>query len=1459
MSTPPRGGRGGGDRGRGGRGGSAPNRGAGGRGRGNGPAQHNSDRPAQGLYTPRGAGQRGQRGGALRGSANTRGARGNTHGRGGNTNVFTSNTTGAQNTTQYAPEDYKKRLERIKAARPLQREQFIQQGLMNPEGQMRLSDSVKLIGICTDMCPEFERVRRIVENDVKPPECTPETEHLTRANRIPDESRMVKAYARSAAGMDVELVSEMRSPAACLKTIDYLFERLDNDEFQFLQSWIWDRTRAVRKDLRTQRIESKPDINILLTCLERTARFHLLSMHHMAQSTKEDYTHQQDMEQLNQTMMSLRERYTDNRRASIPSENEAEFWAYRLILAPQYATNQFENELHRLPSDLRHNIRVKTAIEIFRLLKSVLIGDTKSFVQCQANWKKLWELVKSPKVSYLMACAAEVSFNRVRHIVLDCIWRAYRQGNTKRTIVVEDWTTDKLKEVLGLDTDQEAVKLCEDFGFEFSLNAAGQTFLDISKKGYANQVLPKPIETKPQTFSASLVEFKRHDRALSAVIQGMSVPQARANGYLVYTEDMEYGEEMGDENSLFVPEAPTPNVNIFNQRPIGIGTPSSIGTPTLNPVASPFQPSSTPAATSNPFLKAASQLQPTAATPTFTTPGIQPGVFDASKAPIQFALPGGATTTSVSKPSDAPSKPVNPFLRGAPAPSTPQSNPFVPASSAPQSNPFAKFAASKSEQPVATPPPAATPLKFPGVAPNGNLPQIGTPPGLSFTPTGPPPQEAVAAEDESRQKVEQERREAAEKEKREAEARQRAQEAIQEAQRARAAQEAEQRRKQAEAEAEAERQRRQLQADRERQAREEQERRIRDERRRQAQEEEARIARIRERQSALHSLTADIMFHPDDGLMIQFIENAAHNIVQEVIVEEQKRRQEELRAEQREQQRLLLARAVIARWIGIIQKRKRTEQTRNRRRRIKEQRARLANLEQIDSGDAPTPTVDQLNNKSTFQRPAAPASARRARRTEERHGGTVPLQERTSERTMAPNGSRRTTGAPDTSTSAHLTNGDTSITSYSHSYQQSTAPIDRTETDWFKLRAMGIDPSKIRKRSFDSNSDEEEQLSIEPKRPKLSPPTTEGHELPPPTTIPAEDQLARFRAIQQAFRKSGSSPPQLVNGANSINGRSSVDSSSIITKARELIANSPTPKAALSRPSALLGTPSINGTTTSKGNSSSLIAKARKLVSNTTAQQHSPPNSQHDWGRSVPNLGFAASTNSRSAFGKSTGAVNTIDRPAYWGRASRFVPRHLYGKGPEAIRAYNDQYVKKSPSSSTRLESTEPFAQSSPIPIQHSYFPQQGFAQQDFTQEQYSEEEDVSGVELVDADMEDENAIMTDEDEVEEQEHYGSNGNQQYLSQRPSQPQFQDEDEDSEMADTEEDTEDEDEGFIKKPWEEVQCEEVYEDYDEYTEDEEGSSPQPQYAPSTKQQFVQPSTQQFEKPGATEDDAIELSD
>jgi hypothetical protein len=244
-------------------------------------------------------------------------------------------------------------------------------------------------------------------------------------------------------------------------------QRLDNDEFDFLHSWIWDRARAIRKDLRTQRIEQRSDINILLTTLERSARFLLLSTHQMARSKKEDYSHQQDIEQLNQTLMSLKERYIDNRRVGYPSENEAEFWAYRLILAPLFTNSQLENELHRLPSDLRNNRRVQTAIEIYRVLKSVIFTRSSSFVQAQANWKRFWELIKSPTVSYLMACAAEVSFQRVRHVVLDTLWRVYRMGTTSKPHTVDTWTTDRVKDVLGLDRVTEAVELCEAYGFRF--------------------------------------------------------------------------------------------------------------------------------------------------------------------------------------------------------------------------------------------------------------------------------------------------------------------------------------------------------------------------------------------------------------------------------------------------------------------------------------------------------------------------------------------------------------------------------------------------------------------------------------------------------------------------------------------------------------------------------------------------------------------------------------------------------------------------------------------------------------------------------------------------------------------------------------------------------------------------------------------------------------------------------
>ncbi|EOA89414.1 uncharacterized protein SETTUDRAFT_147871 [Exserohilum turcica Et28A] len=1429
--TTPRGGRGGGgDRGRGARGLYTPNTN---RGRGKNSAQSDDERPSQGLYT-RGQGR--QQGGGGRGGPN------------GNSGLNARGHFNNSKTTAptFAPHEYQKRLQHIKAERPRIREQFIRNGLMNPEGQMRLSDSVKLYGICEEMCPEYERVRRIVELDVKAPECTPETQHLpSRSQRVPDESRMVKAYARSAAGMDVELVSEIRSPATCLKTLKYLFARLDEDDFEFLHSWLWDRTRAVRKDLRTQRIENKSDIAILLTSLEYSARFYMLSAHHMARSTKDDYSHQQDVEQLNQTLISLKERYGDNRRAGIVSDNEAEFWAYRLILAPIYANTQLENELHRLPSDLRNNPRVKTALEIFRVLKTIIIHrGYDNFVQCQSNWKVFWDLIKSPRVSYLMACAAAICFNRVRHVVLDSVWRAYRVGQYRHQVSVEEWTTGKLREALGMDTDSEAVDFCEAHGFVFEVNEAGQTFLDIKQKSYERKavVLPK-ADVKPQFFSASIVEAKRHGRPLSAVVAGLTIQEAKKGNFSFHDMSGQHAGQMEDQTSLFVPEKP----NIFSQQ--SNGPKPSAGGFGLNPTASPFKSNDTPTGSPNPFTKA-----------------LQSGLFDPSKNPIKFAP--SADTNGSPQP--------NPFLQQSPSPfqstpPTPSTNPFLknnttqlqPATSVSSGNPFLSggFTAAQpmpQSQDSSSNPELPAPVEIAKPAPAFNFsgtgfnpaPSLETPQsGLSFTPAGSPPQEDTSAQEAEAQKAEQERREAAERQRQEDEARKR----VQEAQQAKQAKEEERRR---EAAAVAERQRKE-QEERERRAREEQEQLARQARERQAQEEEARARRKRETDSAWLALTSDITFDSQEGLLMQFIENAVINISNEAAQSVEMERRVAYVDRKYEQYLVELKRAGLAKIMAAVQKKKRMQKARERRRRLKEQRARKTSTEEGGPGDASVALQSIMPNGNAapthqpdgfavLQRRAS--NARRAKRTEERRK-VQSSEGKTTTPSASPNKVHtKTTGNTyhvplNTSTNKSNASG----LAYSQAYHQAaaTAPVDRTETDWFKLRAMGIDPSKHRKRSFDfTSSDEDKPKQIEPKRPRLSPASSMiDHQTPPTPGTMEEEQRGRAEAIRQSFKRSRStiSPSQSISGVFSFDGQSSYNdsSSSLIERARRMIDRA---KAEMPPPSHTIGAMSYYGAGSFDGNASQLIARAKGLV-----PRHDTARVEHDWSRSVPNLGFSASQGQQSMYGRGSfsSTLSTKDRPAYWGRTSRFVPRHLYGQGPEAVRAYRAQQGLSRSPSSTRPASTEPLNLSSPIPTQQSYVQ---YAQaQKYTQEQYSETEKASSVDVIDADAEDSNAVMTDDEFIQDQQRNGATASYPVTQFPPAQlHQDYDEDADSEMLDEDDDEDDEllDYDEYEEDGEE---DEVLESYDEEGEEDESAEDEDEGGENTM------------KPGATEDDAIELSD
>ncbi|KAF2012767.1 hypothetical protein BU24DRAFT_425389 [Aaosphaeria arxii CBS 175.79] len=1428
---------------RGGRGASTTHRGGSFRGNFNGAKSTKDGETSNTTFSSRGqrGADRGFRGASFRGGPNARGGdRGgktSSRGQSGHMNSLRSSSAGISNTTPHKQDDYAARLKHLKDNRDNEKKRFINEGRMNPDGPMRLSDAVKIYGICQDMCPEFERVRRIVEADLKPPEYTAESLATgDRRERKPDEARMVKAYQRSAAGMDVELVSDIRSPATCLKTMRYMSERLDNEDFEFLYQWIWDRTRAVRKDLRTQAVDKPEDLTMYLECFEQCARLLLLCAHHMSTSDSDDYFQYQDLDQLNQTNMSLKERYRDNRRAGIISPNEAEFQAYRLILCLNTGDELIEHEIHSLPESLLSNRRLQTALQISRAGKAIIKKDRKLSV-AQQNWQAFWDLVASPAVSYLMACAAEIVFNKIRDIVLDTIWRAYRQGSAKQVVQIEDWTVSKLILVLGLDSPDEVYDFCTMYGFSFQTNSSGEEYLDINSVPWTGQPLQTPNDVKPQQFSRRLVESKRHNRMLSAVIRGMSVSEAKVKGLI--------GESKGTdaEDSLFIPEATSkqePNKNITNgfsaftsstndkqpglnpfanafqpkdasaaKNPFGApSTPTASPFAPSAPTASPFAPPA--AAKPNPFASA--QATPAASKPSpFGTPSgsswgkpsgafaqpqttspfsqekttspatgqqVTPGLFDASKNSIKFNSPSAASgffTSTASTPSsttstafpkpDAPAgktpfafKPLDAnkenetkpqqlpaFSFASPAQNTSaatDANSSGPASgSVFFSQPTSQSPASETKKPFSF---------FPDATPNGKTEQNDTTPA----PLAPNQEEAKAKEEAERKAKEEQARRAQE----------------------------EQQRKAREAE---EIRRRQEQERLLQKAREERERAQRLEKEKREKEERDRLAAIalhneqvrQEKETAFTALTNSIFMEETQGLLRQFIENQIKHMwkpaKQFLAYEWAVKRAEEM-YQQRQKERI---RAILYHWYNQVLKRKRASRARDRRRWLKEHQDELLGAQENEIS-VPAPPVQQVEQAPAkadgFKKPAQPAMAKKIQPQPRGRGKT------------AVNSSKVVARRPRTS---NLT---TSV------YKISRAPIDRTETDWFELRAKGIDPSKYGKRShdFDAEEQEEKREVAERKRARLSVSGTPGlrASLPPPSTD--EERIARFRAVRDSLSKPFS--------------------------------------ASTARPDQ--GTPPrAAGTTLDR--SSRLIAEARSILTangnGNENGQGTPLKSRHEYSRSVPDLGLGQSFG-RTSFGQSTGSSAAPGKAAYWGRVSRFVPQHLYGKGSDAVLDYLGQ-SRGSNSAGTSVEPSQPLDLSSPIPASHLF--------------DLSHETQVINDEAVemDEDSGNEEDEMFDADEGEDVD---------------DEEEGDEDDEGDEEAEHDEDVEDdgveyeseEDYGNPTVTYNEYDDEEGEEEYDE--EDEEGYDEDDGF--DGVAQNINNNNNAFQ-PGGTQDDAIELSD
>ncbi|KAF1957368.1 hypothetical protein CC80DRAFT_43125 [Byssothecium circinans] len=1149
---------------------------------------------------------------------------------------------------------------------------------MNPPGRVDFTKRVDLVGSCTEMCPEYERVRRINERDFKAAECTPETAHGPRLQREPDETRMVKAFTRSAAGAEEELITEKRTPTTCLRTLAYMFGRIEEDGHAWLYPWIWDRTRSIRKDIHgTVKPKEKP---VRITCLEQCVRWHLLSMHDMAGSDSPNYDqyhdYGNDIEQLNKSRISLKNAYHDNTQEGNPNPQYAEFAAYDVLIALQQGMTTLDS-LEGLRGKFKGHPRVEAAFAIYDAAYAIIEPGPEqvSFSTKKQLWANYWQAVNEESVSFLMACAAEMSFNKVRVAIMRNLGSTYKPRKNGKPRPKNYWTPENLIYPLGFDNAEEVREFVAKYEVGFVPGEDGSEVIDVPA---LLQTYKSQPELRHQYHSKAIVEAKREGRSSISVIQANL-------------------KENNIEDSLFVPDKSAmsslnPNAKRFAPPPF-----------------SPFKESK-PDATPPGLTPPASQIG--AAAPAAS---IQPGLFDPSKRSIQFAN-------------------NNMFAKAATEPTN------IPKTSTPTARPFIAQTTKAPDASVLAATQSSTSIGF---SPNGFQVAQAAP-----QPSQPSSQVDSAEQQEERRKAEEQRiadqqrraQEEQERRAREAEQQRRFQEEQERQQRIQA-----ERQRQAQEEAH-----RQAQEEAHRQAQVEYERRLEAERRRQA--EEAARYEQEEKARAYNSLATNLLMGDHQGLMSMKIEHMIDLMFKEA---QEELRDERLRnwADQKYQEkRLAFARAVCVKWWEQIQKKKKRAGARLKRQNLKALRARAAEKEAAPEVQAPVaPQVNGTSNK--YRQPEAPAShhhAQRPQQPQSRSAQIIPKKPQSN--------GKKAVITPESITvnpaKPPATDGD-----YSEAYYKSTAPIDRTETKWFELRAMGVDPSQHLKRKS-LEMDDGEHSEVELKRVRRSPTST----------------LLKRKSLEMDD-----------------------DEQSEVETKRVRRSPSSTFRASSTTPLPNQGTPILSSAT------HDVIRRARELLAGSNAPQHSPPNGSR---RSVSS-GFSQPVPQLSMFGRNIGAAPPTKAPAYRNRTSRFVPQHLYGKGAEAVRAYREQYCGSTPIKN------EPLQFSSPVPTQQSY------AHTGETQPEHDNTFKYNVNEPEDAEDADEESLISYSDAESE-------GGEQFA--HPQHEEFGRYNEGAEFNEGEEE-----DGF----------EEQYDEYDEEGDEElEMDGGFEQYA---------------QQPGATHDDAIELSD
>ncbi|KAH7033389.1 SAC3/GANP/Nin1/mts3/eIF-3 p25 family-domain-containing protein [Microdochium trichocladiopsis] len=483
------------------------------------------------------------------------------------------------------------------------------------------------------MCPDWERITRIIQHDVK----REEREEINGESQANIEL-MVTRHARSSAGQDAPLPMDVRSPGALRRTLNYMIDELIPEDHLLpaRHNFLWDRTRAIRKDFIYQEYAMGHDeMKDYIYCLETIARFHVTALHLLTQPdfAGKDFSAQQENEQLEKTLISLMQAYDDCAKQGIECEHEADFRSYYIIVMAdnpawmdvvQSFAARFWNDSDSIRTA---SILVESLKNVWDMQGPLMPPGTSEMALPIIS--AFFDIVSSPAISYTMACFAEIHFPKVRRLMLKILREAYWRPKTGPT----DLTPAVIQRQLRLDSEEEAIEFAKSQGFTFGF-ANGHMYA----VNNARQALSE--DKPPRMFSKSLVERKRGNHTLAEVIyttfyeEPASTKQASAKNDSLFVDDSS-DVQLGTDSPVLKP---------FDATTSGSGARSPFALP--SPAAQEVPPNSTTSSRPSMFPTPHSQAVPTSEKQNFFSTLPPPNTDQASNK-TTFASTAGFAEASV--------------------------------------------------------------------------------------------------------------------------------------------------------------------------------------------------------------------------------------------------------------------------------------------------------------------------------------------------------------------------------------------------------------------------------------------------------------------------------------------------------------------------------------------------------------------------------------------------------------------------------------------------------------------------------------------------------------------------------------------------------------------------------------------------------------------------------------------